>query len=81
MATTAAASDHDAALVVRRALRRLTPAQRAVVVLGHFDDLSVEETATILRVAPGTVKSQNAAALASLRDGAPELLDLIGGAR
>lgn len=74
-------SDPDAALVVRRALQRLTPSQRAVVVLRHFDDLSVEETAAILRVAPGTVKSQNAAALARLRDGAPELLDLIGGAR
>ena len=74
----AVSSDPDAALVVRRALARLTPAQRAVVVLRHFDDLSVEETAAILKVAPGTVKSQNAAALARLRTGAPELLDLIG---
>ncbi|WP_243060700.1 SigE family RNA polymerase sigma factor [Nocardioides sp. SR21] len=71
-------SDPDTAMVVRRSLQRLTPAQRAVVVLRHFDDLSVEETAQILRVAPGTVKSQNAAALARLRDGAPELLALIG---
>ena len=80
-ATAAVSSDPDAALVVRRALARLTPAQRAVVVLRHFDDLSVDETAVILNVAPGTVKSQNAAALARLRDGAPELLDLIGGTR
>lgn len=79
--TAAVSSDPDAAMVVRRALARLTPGQRAVVVLRHFDDLSVEETAVILRVAPGTVKSQNAAALARLRAGAPELLDLIGGAR
>ena len=77
----AVSSDPEAALVVRRALQRLTPAQRAVVVLRHFDDLSVEETAAILRVAPGTVKSQNAAALARLREGAPELLDLIGEGR
>jgi RNA polymerase sigma-70 factor (sigma-E family) len=77
----ALSSDPDAALVVRRALQRLTPAQRAVVVLRHFDDLSVDETAAILRIAPGTVKSQNAAALARLRDGAPELLDLIGRTR
>lgn len=77
----AVSSDPDAAMVVRRALGRLTSAQRAVVVLRHFDDLSVEETAAILRIAPGTVKSQNAAALARLRDGAPELLDLIGGTR
>jgi len=74
----AVSSDPDAALVVRRALQRLTPAQRAVVVLRHFDDLSVEETAAILRVSSGTVKSQNAAALARLREGAPELLDLMG---
>lgn len=76
----AVSSDPDAALVVRRALGRLTPKQRAVVVLRHFDDLSVEEVATTLGVSAGTVKSQNAAALARLRDGAPELLDLIGGA-
>ncbi len=67
------------ALVVRRALMRLTPAQRAVLVLRHFDDLSERETAEVLRVSVGTVKSQNAAALARLRTGAPELLDLIGG--
>ncbi|MBB3045585.1 SigE family RNA polymerase sigma factor [Nocardioides soli] len=77
----ATSSDPETAMVVRQALRRLTPAQRAVVVLRHFDDLSVEETATILRVSPGTVKSQNAAALARLRGGAPELLDLIGRTR
>jgi RNA polymerase sigma-70 factor (sigma-E family) len=78
---TTVSSDPDAALVVRRALGRLTPKQRAVVVLRHFDDLSVEETAAVLGVAVGTVKSQNAQALARLRDGAPELLDLIGGGR
>lgn len=74
-------SDHDTALVVRRALARLTPAQRAVVVLRHFDDLTERETAEVLGVSIGTVKSQNAAALARLRDGAPELLDLIGRTR
>ena len=68
----------EIAMVVRRALARLTPGQRAVVVLRHFDDLSVEETAAILGIAPGTVKSQNSAALSRLREGAPELLALIG---
>lgn len=68
-------------LVVRRALARLTDRQRRVVVLRHFDDLSERETAEILGVSIGTVKSQNAAALARLREGAPELLDLIGGTR
>ena len=77
----AVSSDPEAALVVRRALGRLTVSQRAVVVLRHFDDLSERETADVLGVSVGTVKSQNAAALARLRGGAPELLDLIGGHR
>jgi len=68
----------EIALVVRRALARLTPGQRAVVVLRHFDDLTERETADVLGVSIGTVKSQNAAALARLRTGAPELLSLIG---
>lgn len=71
-------SDPDAEMVVRRALARLTPAQRAVLVLRHFDDLTERETADMLGVSIGTVKSQNSAALARLRTGAPELLDLIG---
>jgi RNA polymerase sigma-70 factor (sigma-E family) len=71
-------TDPEAALVIRRALDRLTPKQRAVLVLRHFDDLSVTDTAAALGVSVGTVKSQNAAALARLRDGAPELLALIG---
>lgn len=77
----AVSSDPDAAHVVRRALARLTPSQRAVVVLRHFDDLTERETAGILGVSVGTVKSQNAAALARLRERAPELLDLIGRTR
>jgi len=71
-------SDPDLALVVRRALARLTPAQRAVLVLRHLEDLTERETAVVLGVSIGTVKSQNAAALARLRAGAPELLDLMG---
>lgn len=78
-AAAAISSDPATALVVRQALMRLTPAQRAVLVLRHLDDLSELETADVLGVSVGTVKSQNAAALARLRTGAPELLDLIGG--
>lgn len=73
-----ASEEPEIALVVRRALARLTPGQRAVVVLRHFDDLTERETAEVLGVSIGTVKSQNAAALARLRTGAPELLSLIG---
>lgn len=71
-------SDPATALVMRQALMRLTPAQRAVLVLRHLDDLSERETAEVLGVSVGTVKSQNAAALARLRTGAPELRDLTG---
>jgi RNA polymerase sigma-70 factor (sigma-E family) len=74
-------SDPDTAMVVRRALDRLTVRQRAVLVLRHFDDLSERDTAAALGISVGAVKSQNAAALARLRDGAPELLDLIGRTR
>jgi RNA polymerase sigma factor (sigma-70 family) len=74
-------SEPETAMVVRQALARLTPKQRAVVVLRHFEDLSVEEVATALQVGAGTVKSQNAAALARLREGAPEPLELMGRSR
>ncbi len=77
----ATSTEPETAMVVHSALMRLTPKQRAVVVLRHFEDLSVEEAAAVLHVGVGTVKSQNAAALARLRDGAPELLDLIGRTR
>jgi DNA-directed RNA polymerase specialized sigma24 family protein len=41
---------------------------RAAVVLRHWLDLSVEETAELLNCSPGTVKSQTAKATARLRD-------------
>ncbi|UUW88939.1 SigE family RNA polymerase sigma factor [Pimelobacter simplex] len=77
VAAASVSSDPEAVLVVQKALARLTPSQRAVVVLRHFDDLSERETAEALGVSVGTVKSQNSAALARLRSGAPELLDLV----
>lgn len=60
--------DVDAREVVRAALGSLGPRQRAVVVLRHWHDLDVAETARILGCSTGTVKSQNARALAHLRD-------------
>ncbi|MFG1675173.1 SigE family RNA polymerase sigma factor [Micromonospora sp. NPDC049282] len=48
-------------------LAQLPPRRRAVVVLRFYCDLSVEETARALGVSAGTVKSQAARGLASLR--------------
>ena len=59
--------DHDLAHTVLAALATLAPRQRAVVVLRHFLDLDVAETARVLGCTTGTVKSQNAKALDRLR--------------
>ncbi|MFI2652807.1 SigE family RNA polymerase sigma factor [Micromonospora fulviviridis] len=48
-------------------LSRLPPRQRAVIVLRFWCDLSVEETARALGISTGTVKSQAARGLESLR--------------
>jgi RNA polymerase sigma factor (sigma-70 family) len=48
-------------------LSRLGRRQRAVVVLRFYFDHSVEETAELLGVTTGTVKSQSARALEALR--------------
>jgi RNA polymerase sigma-70 factor (sigma-E family) len=48
-------------------LRSLGPKQRAVVVLRFYLDYSVEETAKILNISVGTVKSQSARGLTNLR--------------
>ena len=66
-----AGSDPYAAVDVResvhRALAGLTRGQRVVVVLRHFDDLTEAQTAAALGVSVGTVKSQHARAMATLR--------------
>ncbi|GAA3392574.1 SigE family RNA polymerase sigma factor [Cryptosporangium minutisporangium] len=66
----------DLGEAVRAALASLPPKMRAVVVLRHWLDLTVEQTAEWLGCTEGTVKSQNAKAVAKLRhllapDGAP----------
>ncbi|MFG1656743.1 SigE family RNA polymerase sigma factor [Micromonospora chersina] len=54
-------------LVLLRALADVPPRQRAVLVLRYWEDLSVEETASLLQCTPGTVKSQAARGLETLR--------------
>lgn len=74
----AEASHIETQIVVHTALLRLTPSQRAVLVLRFFEDLSEAETAKVLGRSIGTVKSQTHKALAALRAGAPELAELVG---
>lgn len=61
----------DADLAVRRdllsALALLSRGQRAVIVLRFYDDLTGAQTADVLGVSVGTVKSQTARALKTLR--------------
>lgn len=59
------ATDHVA---LQRALDHLPTRQRAAVVLRYYEGLSIAETASLLGVTAGTVKSQVSDALHRLRD-------------
>jgi RNA polymerase sigma-70 factor (sigma-E family) len=61
------ASTADDRLMLLRALADVPRRQRAVLILRYWEDLSVEETASILRCSPGTVKSQASRGLDTLR--------------
>ncbi len=59
-------------------LARLGPESRAVVVLRYYADLTERQTADVLGIALGTVKSRMSRALAQLATD-PHLSDLPGG--
>lgn len=72
----ATGDDLDAALtgiLVTEALGRLTPEHRSVVQLLFYDGWTVTETATLLAIPAGTVKSRSYYALKALRTALDEL--------
>jgi RNA polymerase sigma-70 factor (sigma-E family) len=71
-------SDTDLRLTLEQALARLTTRQRTVLVLRYFEDLTEVQTATMLGIGAGTVKSIGRQALARLRTLAPELAEHVG---
>lgn len=67
--------DLDGREVLRAALQQLAPRQRAVLVLRYYEDLTERQTADLLGIRVGTVKSQARDALARLRELVPGLAD------
>jgi RNA polymerase sigma-70 factor (sigma-E family) len=62
-----AATTIDDRQLVIAALAAIPAGQRACVVLRHYADLSIEETAQVLGISTGTVKSQTSKGLIALR--------------
>src|SRR5882757_1610664 len=58
----------DDRMVLLQALAGLPANQRAVVVLRYWEDMSVTETAALLDISEGTVKSASSRGLAALRE-------------
>jgi RNA polymerase sigma-70 factor (sigma-E family) len=65
----------DERMRLREALRKVPPRQRAVLVLRYYEGLDIEQTAAVLGLRTGTVKSQAARGLTALREalGATEI--------
>ena len=63
------AEQHADHALLMDVLKMLAPRQRSVVVLRYWEQMSTQETATVLGMSAGTVKSTMHRALARLRKG------------
>jgi RNA polymerase sigma factor (sigma-70 family) len=68
-------------MVLQDALMRLAPRQRTVLVLRYFEDLTEQQTADLLGISVGTVKSQSHKALHAMRSACRDLAPATGGER
>ncbi len=68
------AYDEGSSAALWAVVSTLPPKARAVVVLRYYEQLSEAETADVLGISIGTVKSQSNRALAALRDRVPDHL-------
>lgn len=73
-----AAPQHEEHAELAAALAHLAPKQRAVIVLRYYEDLTEAQTAHVLGVSVGTVKSQHSDALKRLRGVVPALVQTGG---
>ena len=62
-----AAADLADAIVVRKAVAALPKRQKTALVLRYYADLPIEEVASLMSCAPGTVKALTHQAIANLR--------------
>ncbi|WP_030245450.1 SigE family RNA polymerase sigma factor [Streptomyces sp. NRRL S-350] len=60
-------ADSSLRLTLLDALGRMPPKDRAVLVLRYWEDRSVEETADVMRVSSGAIRTRTTRALARLR--------------
>lgn len=74
-APAAAASRHELEIDVQRAIDRLSPKMRAIIVLRYLESLSYEEISDSLQISLGTVKSRLSRAHAALDRELTPMLD------
>ena len=67
-------AEADGRVDLMSALARISPGQRAVLVLRYWEGLDVAETAEAMGCSPGTVKSQTSLGIAALRRLLPDYL-------